>query len=225
MNLLTKHPLHVTFVLRFCLHQPPFLDPSQCKVDGTAFLGVSLRRRSEQGHPDSVTHQVTLDLSELVDRNNDFIISSNDDGWLVGGGEPSPYKLAATDSAHIELMHIGTFQPEWGGISQEEIVSILQSGQILIPEIEVLPTAVVTTQHEHPPDLEIRFDMESYQCVQDFLRNPTTSPLPANWALRFVHNQLFQYFRFPSRYCPDAFHATMLRRVEFRSQRVRREHE
>jgi hypothetical protein len=192
-------------------------------VDGSAFLGLSLCRRSEQGHPDSETHQVSFDFNEILDRNNDYILSSDDDGWLAGGGEPGPpksYKLAAKDAAHINLMHIGTFRPEWGGVTQEEIVSVLQSGRIFIPQMEVLPTTVVTTQHDDPPELEVRFDMESPQSVQDFLRNPTTSPLPVNWALRFVHNQLFHYFQHPSRYCPDAFHATILRKVEFRSPRV-----
>ena len=44
-------------------------------------------------------------------------MSSNDDGWLVGGGEPGPpksYKLASKDSAHVEIMRIGTYNPEWG---------------------------------------------------------------------------------------------------------------
>ena len=52
-------------------------------------------------------------------------MSSNDDGWLVGGGEPGPpksYKLAAKDSSHVEIMRIGTYRPEWGGITEEDIV-------------------------------------------------------------------------------------------------------
>ena len=41
------------------------------------------------------------------------------------GGEPGPrrsYKLAAKDSAHVEIMRIGTFEPEWGGITEKDIV-------------------------------------------------------------------------------------------------------
>ena len=76
---------------------PPVLDPSASKVDGLAFLGLSLARKSEElGHPESVTHQTAFDLNEVLDRDYKFLFSTNDDGWLVGGGEPGPpvtYKL------------------------------------------------------------------------------------------------------------------------------------
>lgn len=42
-------------------------------------------------------------------------MSTNDDGWLVGGvkkGPPYSYKLAAKDSAHVKIMQIGTYRPE-----------------------------------------------------------------------------------------------------------------
>eukprot|EP00980_Cylindrotheca_fusiformis_P009755 scaffold2151_cov65-Cylindrotheca_fusiformis.AAC.1 len=80
---------------------PPVLDPEQFKVDGLAFVGLLLSPKSnKQGHPDSVTHQESFDFNEILDRNYDYIVSTNDDGWLVGGGEPGPpisYKLAAKD--------------------------------------------------------------------------------------------------------------------------------
>ena len=166
-------------------------------MDGLAFLGLSLSRRSEQGHPRSITHQTAFDLNEVIDRDYEYIFSTNDDGWLVGGGEPGPpksFKLAAKDSAHVEIMRIGTFNPEWGGLKKEEIIEAIQSGNILIPQIEVLPTAVVANK-DKPPELEIRFDIEP--AVWD-----PKEPLPANWQLRFIHNQLFKHFEFPSRFCP-----------------------
>ena len=102
------------------------MDPQNSKVDGLAFLGLSLCRKSDKyGHPDSITHQTAFDFNDILDRDYKYIFSTNDDGWLVGGGEPGPpdtYKLPAKDSAHVELMRIGTYRPEWGGISQEEIV-------------------------------------------------------------------------------------------------------
>jgi hypothetical protein len=194
------------------------LDPKNSKVDGLAFLGLSLARKSEQGHPDSVTHQTVFDLNEVLDREYEFMLATNDDGWLVGGGEPGPpqsYKLAAKDSAHVEIMRIGTYKKEWGGVPQEEIIKILQSGDILIPHIEVLPTAVVANP-DTPPELEIRFDMEPE--VPDF--DNLEAPLPINWQLRFLHNQLFKKFEFPSRFCPGAFHSTILRKAKFRSEEV-----
>jgi len=44
------------------------------------------------------------------------------------------------------------------------------------------------------------------------------APLPVNWQLRFIHNQLFKFFQFPSRFCPGPFHSTILRKAEFRSR-------
>jgi hypothetical protein len=111
------------------IYQPPVLDPSKSKVDGLAFIGLSLCRKSDVGHPDSKTHQTSFDLNEVLDRDYEFIFSTDDNGWLVGGGESGPplsYKLRATDSAHVELMRIGTFEPEWGGIKMETIVEYVK---------------------------------------------------------------------------------------------------
>lgn len=105
--------------------QPPVLKPDQSRVDGLAFIGLSLSRKSDQGHRESVTHQIAFDLNDVIDRNYEYIASTNDDGWLVGGGEPGPprsYKLPAKDSAHVEIMRIGTYNPEWGGISEKEVI-------------------------------------------------------------------------------------------------------
>jgi hypothetical protein len=95
----------------------------------------------------------------------------------------------------------------------------MQSGEILIPQIEVVPTAVVANP-DNPPELEIRFDMEPEVIDCDDL----DVPLPTNWQLRFLHNQLFKTFVFPSRFCPGAFHSTILRKAEFRSDEHRRQY-
>ncbi len=92
----------------------------------------------------------------------------------------------------------------------------MTSGEILIPQIEVVPTAVVANA-DLPPELEIRFDMEPR--VPNF--DDPNAPLPINWQLRFLHNQLFRRFQFPSRFCPGAFHSTIVRKAEFRSPQVR----
>lgn len=66
-----------------------------------------------------------------------YIRSTNDDGWLVGGGEPGPpksYKLAASDSAHVEIMRIGTYNEDWGGVQIDTILSTLKEGKIMIPQ-------------------------------------------------------------------------------------------
>jgi hypothetical protein len=99
--------------------------------------------------------------------------------------------------------------------------SVLRSGVIKIPPMEVVPTAVVANG-DMPPELEIRFDMPDHQCrAMGMKMGNTDSPLaklqklPFNWQLRFVHNQLFQHFHFPSMFCPGAFHSTIVRKAEF----------
>uniref|UniRef100_A0A6S8KGF1 Uncharacterized protein n=1 Tax=Amphora coffeiformis TaxID=265554 RepID=A0A6S8KGF1_9STRA len=198
---------------------PPVLDPSKSRVDGLAFIGLSLSRKGPRGHPDSVTHQEAFDFDRVQDRDYEHIFSTNDDGWLVGGGEPGPptsYKLAAKDSAHVEIMRIGTYEPAWGGMYQKDIVQMLEEGKILIPEITVVPTAVVANP-DTPPELEIRFDM-----VPPPNFNDPMAPLPANWQLRFIQNQLFKMMQFPSRFNPGSFHSTILRKAEFRSPEAKK---
>ncbi|VEU37330.1 unnamed protein product [Pseudo-nitzschia multistriata] len=223
---------------------PPVLDPENSKVDGLAFLGLSLARNhywgdidSEEpqgeetkpqglGHPDSYTHQTAFDLNEVIDREYEFLQSTDDNGWLVGGGEagpPTSYKLAALDSAHVEIMRVGTYRKDWGGLDLEELLAVMNSGSILVPQIEVLPTDVVANP-DTPPELEIRFDMECASEAQlkslsegDFDAFMKEPELPINWQLRFLHNQFFKTFVFPSRFCPGAFHSTILRKADFRS--------
>lgn len=134
----------------------------------------------------------------------------------MGGGEPGApksYKLPAKDSAHVELMHIGTYNPEWGGISEKEIIEVMKSGKILIPQIEVLPTKVIAND-EKAPELQLRFDMPYGPDFTDI-----AAELPPNWQLRFIHNQLFKHFYNPSRYCPSPFHAMLVGKAEFRSEK------
>jgi hypothetical protein len=189
--------------------------PHGAVVDGLAMVGLSLTRRSAHGHPASSTHQTAFDLNRLTDRSYRYVASTSDDGWLVGGGEPmhSP-KLPAADSAHVALMHVSTWDPSTGGVSQEALLQALIQCQILIPQLTVVPTSVVVTDRG---TLQVRFDMESAyheddedNVVNDDLDNdpanknhkPTRSateppPLPAlpvNWQLRFIHNQLVRHF-------------------------------
>jgi len=115
-------------------------------------------------------------------------------------------------------MRIGTYRMDWGGVPQQDIIETLKSAKILIPEITVVPTAVVANK-DLPPELEIRFDMEP--AYHDPEPDSGLPALPVNWQLRFIHNQLFRQFKFPSRFCPGAFHSTIVRKAEFRSPQHR----
>lgn len=204
---------------------PPFVDPTNMNdplspphavVDGLAMVGLSLTRRSMRGHPASSTHQTAFDLDRFTDRSYRYVASTSDDGWLVGGGEPiDSSKLPAADSAHVALMHVSTWDPNTGGVSQEALLQALVQCQILIPQVTVVPTSVVVTDHG---TLQVRFDMESaYHDDEDVVVNdldndpaaqnnnnkpkrsaaesPSSLPaLPVNWQLRFIHNQLVRHF-------------------------------
>ena len=92
---------------------PPFLHRIKWPLtdSGLALIGLCLTRRSEEGHSQSMTMQTAFDFNEVQDITYKYIATTNDDdGWLLGGGEPSDSpKLPAKDSAHIEIMRLGAF--------------------------------------------------------------------------------------------------------------------
>jgi len=195
--------------------KPPYLDPDGIKTGGNAFMGISLSRYdSSEGHygnPDTKTLQTAYNLNDVADREYEYLLATNDDGWLIGGGEPGPYKLPAVDTSHITIMEMGTFEEKLGGLSQESIVEAILSGDILIPQMEVMPTEVRLNSN-NPPELELLFNLEPTFPTKNI-------PLPINWQLRFVANQLVDYFEFPNQVVPERFHCSMTRKVSFRSMK------
>lgn len=78
----------------------------------------------------------------------------------------------------------------------------------------------MVANQDSPPELEIRFDMEPWAPIPDQILKDMDTPLPVNWCLRFIHNQLFEHFQFASRFCPGPFHSTILRKADWRSDLV-----
>ena len=203
---------------------PPMLNLSENKVDGLAFIGLSLTRNrfssEPRSHPASVTRQHAFDLNELQDRDYLCVASTSDDGWLAGGGEgegPRSSKLPAADSAHCEIMRVGCLGAAQGGLSVEQICAVLESGDILIPHMALTPSFLHKNQ-DKPPELELKFNLEviaSLPCDQW-----------PNWQLEFLHNQLFSHpaLQCPGRFCPGPFHTTLARKVTFRSPRHMRKY-
>ena len=200
---------------------PPMLDKASNKIEGLAFIGLSLTRNhstEEQpfAHPDSISRQTQYNFNLIQDREYKYFCATNDDGWLVGGGENGEsFKLASVDSAHCEIMRIGTFNEDWGGISVERIVEVMTSGQILIPHMAILPSFVMANK-DSPPETELKFELEK-NSTQNF-------ETWGNWQLSFLMNQLFREFTFPARFCPGPHHMTFVRKSAWRSKEHMREY-
>ena len=79
--------------------------------------------------------------------------------YLGGGESGDSFKLENLDSAHIEICRIGSFHEKWGVVPMEELERITTNGTTKIPEIEVIPTGVVSNK-DIPPEVGVRFDMK-----------------------------------------------------------------
>jgi len=178
---------------------------------GHAFIGLSLSRNHSPGeklaNPDSVSRQTQFDFNEIQDRDYEYFIATNDDGWIVGGGENGDStKLTNVDSAHVEMTNVGSFNEEWGGVSRERIREAMS--QIMIPHIAITPSFVMRNR-DVPPEFELKFDLEPKEGVE--------VEQWANWQLRFVMNQLFELLDNPCRFCPGPHHMSYVRKAGFRS--------
>lgn len=69
--------------------------------------------------------------------------------------------------------------------------------------MQILPTSIRANDNM-PPEVEIRFDLESSESTDIENWN--------NWSLTFVMNQLFDHLDYPGRFCPGAHHSTIVRK-------------
>ena len=102
-----SNPVSIPYARGYPTHHPegpPMLNSDDNSIEGLAFIGLSLSRCSDDGHVNTITRQNQYDFNCLQDRQYKYIQSTNDDGWLVGGGESeSSYKIPAPDSAHCGM--------------------------------------------------------------------------------------------------------------------------
>lgn len=157
---------------------------------GVVVIGLCLsRKNSILGHPDTITRQMAFDFNQLQDRDYEYVSSTDDGGWLAGGGERggSPKssdtgrKIAAPDRVYIPIMVINAAN----SAVIDDIVAALANGEIFIPEVSILPETL-SVNATSPPDLVVRFECE---------KNDDTPPEEwPNWGLEFLHNQLYDYF-------------------------------
>lgn len=59
---------------------------SSCQHEGLSFIGVSFSVNVPNGNPYSYQLCDQFPMENIIDRNYDYIMSMDEDGWLVGGG-------------------------------------------------------------------------------------------------------------------------------------------
>lgn len=211
-------------------------------------IGLSMSRRHNSGHPESITRQTAYDFNELQDRQYKYVSSTDKYGWRAGGGEkggptpvtssstsekgawdetaagdnvfgglqsaqrktPSPIpssgiKEASPDTVHIPIIHIDC--PNADAVDQ--VIHALASGDIFIPHMAVQPESL-SVNGISLPDLVVRFGCE---------RNDDLPPDDwPNWALEFMHNQLYEYFyNLGARWMKRPFNITLARKVRWKT--------
>lgn len=88
-----------------------------CGMDGLSFIGVSFSVNVPEGNPYSYQLCDQFPMGNIIDRNYDYVMSMDEDGWLVGGGyKQFDYsgKMPYIDSSHTELLRVGSLDPNYG---------------------------------------------------------------------------------------------------------------
>jgi len=88
-----------------------------CSTDGLSFIGVSFSVNTAHGNPYSYQLNDQFPMENIIDRDYNYIMSMDEDGWLVGGGYKAfdySGKMPYIDSSHTELVRIGNMDPSSG---------------------------------------------------------------------------------------------------------------
>ena len=60
-----------------------------CEQEGLSFIGISFSVNTASGNPYSYQLCDQFPMENIIDRNYDYVMSMDEDGWLVGGGYKS----------------------------------------------------------------------------------------------------------------------------------------
>lgn len=88
-----------------------------CSQDGLSFIGISFSVNTANGNPYSYQLCDQFPMENIIDRDYEFIMSMDEDGWLVGGGYKTfdySGKMPYIDSSHTELLRVGNMNPDTG---------------------------------------------------------------------------------------------------------------
>lgn len=89
----------------------------ECSHDGLSFIGISFSVNTANGNPYSYQLCDQFPMENIIERDYDYVMSMDEDGWLVGGGYKSfdySGKMPYIDSSHTELLRIGNMDPDSG---------------------------------------------------------------------------------------------------------------
>ena len=98
-------------------------------------------------HQDSYQLCDQFPVENLIDRDYEYVMSMDEDGWLVGGGYKSfdySGKMPYIDSSHTELLRIGSVDPEYGYVSFDSlyvswsVVSMPRSNRLFFVPLKYL---------------------------------------------------------------------------------------
>jgi len=101
-----------------------------CSMDGLSFIGISFSVNTSNGNPYSYQLCDQFPMENIIDRDYNYVMSMDEDGWLVGGGYKTfdySGKMPYIDSSHTELIRVGNMDPDTGGTSIETVYEAMSS--------------------------------------------------------------------------------------------------
>jgi len=113
---------------------------SSCTTSGLSFIGVSFSVNTAKGN--AYTYQLCdqFPMENIIDRDYDYVMSMDEDGWLVGGGyKPFDYsgKMPYIDSSHTELLRVGNMNPANGGTTIAQVYTAMST--VYLPPLSIYP--------------------------------------------------------------------------------------
>ena len=114
-----------------------------CSQAGLSFIGISFSVNTANGNPGSYHLCDQFPMENIIDRDYDYVMSMDEDGWLVGGGYKSfdySGKMPYIDSSHAELFRIGSLDPEYGGTTIGQVYEAMDS--LSFPPFSIFPEYV-----------------------------------------------------------------------------------
>jgi len=101
-----------------------------CSQDGLSFIGISFSVNTANGNPYSYQLCDQFPMENIIDRDYDYVMSMDEDGWLVGGGyKPFDYagKMPYIDSSHTEILRVGSMDDTKGGTSVYSVYEAMEA--------------------------------------------------------------------------------------------------